>query len=317
MTTIKDVSRIAGVSFKTVSRVLNNEKGVVSEKRNKVLSAVTQTGYVPNTAARSLKSGKTNVIGILAHSLKLEISVRKLHALQDALHTRGYDVFIVIKNSSHCDYSRCISRLESGTDGIIFLDKPPLPYLQKLKKIHKPFVLVDSAEGIFPEVSINRGKGIEEASALLCKKYDSFILLTSKGETRSPFVSAFRRAMRTHYTSKPAHILYFNKIEFDDTYKKLRTYRLPRKPLIFCRHDRAAFGAIKALMDRGIAVPQAAGVIGFDDDTYCRYAPIPVSSISQSVEKLADETISILLDHTSGKVPCAHIDTFFCRRQSC
>src|SRR5271165_7056481 len=91
--TIFDVAHEAGVSYSTVSRVVNN-KGVSAEKRDRVLRAMADLGYVVNLQARSLAGGRSNIIGLLVHSLTVEYFGEIARGVDEALATHQYDLML-------------------------------------------------------------------------------------------------------------------------------------------------------------------------------------------------------------------------------
>ena len=90
-----DVARLAGVSAQTVSRVANGFPGVLDETRQQVLSAMTQLGYRPNSAARALKSGHFKTIGVIMFTLATTGNMRTLEAITDAALAEGYAITLL------------------------------------------------------------------------------------------------------------------------------------------------------------------------------------------------------------------------------
>src|SRR5215207_4769763 len=146
--TILDVAKAAGVSIKTVSRVVNNESNVAIHTRDKVLAAIETLGYTPNPSAQHLARGHTGPVGLLIHDTAPTYVMEVLMGLMDVGDARGYRVSL-----NRCDVTRPeqVARIirmaaQHQVEGLIFT--PPCDnsevLLEALQAIHFPYVLLMS-----------------------------------------------------------------------------------------------------------------------------------------------------------------------------
>lgn len=118
-----DVAKRSGVSHQTVSRVLNDSKNVSTKTREKVLRAIAELNYRPNSAARALATGKTATIGVLSHDTSLYGPASTLHAVQLAAREKGYKTTIYsLKNSERESIIQGVRELiDDGIDGMVII----------------------------------------------------------------------------------------------------------------------------------------------------------------------------------------------------
>ena len=118
--TIKDIAQAAGVSHPTVSRALRGEPGVTPEKAMRVRHIARELGYIPDLSARSLKTSRTRVIGVLVHRVSDPFYSQVLDGIQDALYSAGYAVFLASSNNDRQRRSEIIrAMIERRVDGLI------------------------------------------------------------------------------------------------------------------------------------------------------------------------------------------------------
>jgi LacI family transcriptional regulator len=154
---IKEVAAQSGVSIKTVSRVVNGETAVRPETRHRVLDAIQRLGYVPNTAARSLKSGTGGAIGVVIDSLADPFFASLVSAIEARALTEGLSVLVASTGLDPDREREQILSLVAGHQvaGIIFAPvAEELPYLEPFRKV-TPVVAVDRASAAFDSVVVD------------------------------------------------------------------------------------------------------------------------------------------------------------------
>lgn len=154
---IKDVAAQSGVSIKTVSRVVNGEAPVSPETRRRVLDAIQNLGYVPNTAARSLKSGTGGAIGVVIDSLADPFFASLVSAIEARALTEGLSVLVASTGLDADREREQILSLVAGHQvaGIILAPvADELPYLEPFRKV-TPVVAVDRASAVFDSVVVD------------------------------------------------------------------------------------------------------------------------------------------------------------------
>jgi LacI family transcriptional regulator len=154
--TIVDVAEAAGVSYATVSRVVNNKDNVADETRERVLAAMRELGYQANIHARRLVSGRSNVIGILFHNLISQYLAEILQGVEDALSVTDFDLMLYSVHRREASEARSVSMLSGGlADGLLItLPNKPQTYTATLRQRGYPFVLIDHKGSSPDDVSV-------------------------------------------------------------------------------------------------------------------------------------------------------------------
>jgi LacI family transcriptional regulator len=143
MISIKDIAKLAGVSVSTVSRVLNHQDNVKADKRERILSAIKQTGYVPNRAARDMVSKHTSTVGIVMPGMFNMFQRQLFSIVEHHLEQFGYHTSFYFASTDEEGELACLKRLKADRlDGIIILHEVALPEFQNYLEENKiPTVL--------------------------------------------------------------------------------------------------------------------------------------------------------------------------------
>src|SRR5262245_1924442 len=143
--TIIDVAREAGVSYTTVSRVLNEKRHVRPDKRERVLDAITRLGYVVNQHARSLAVGRTRLIGLLVPELSNSYIGEIVSGIDEELETAEYDLMLYTTHRRKASEAAYAAILSGGlTDGLlVVLPRNATAYLTTMRQRRTPYVLID------------------------------------------------------------------------------------------------------------------------------------------------------------------------------
>lgn len=308
--TIHHVAAAAGVSVSTVSRVLNDKGDVADETYERVQQVIAELGYTSSLAARSMRSRKTNVIGLIIPDIGDPFSVLVMKGVNQAIAKFGYDLITyTASDRSPTSWSareqHYVSLLNGSiTDGIIIF----APTASKLTSSY-PIVAVDHHPGDsdFPTVIATNWQG-----ALSVMEY-----LTQLGHRRIGFVggrsdlqSGVRRyqgyvdgLQRVGVQPDPALIT-------EGDYTLDVGYRcgqdllaLPEPPTaIFAANDQSAFGVIKAAHELGLKIPDDLSVVGFDNTPEAAYhLPAGLTTVDQSVLQMGLVATEMLVKLIEGK----------------
>ena len=274
MSTIKKVAEHAGVSFKTVSRVINNSPNVSEATRNKVLQAMDELDYRPNIAARSMRTGNTRTIGFITDEIATQPHAGNIiRGAQRAAWQRDH-VLLIVNTESNPDLEQhAIDMMfERRVDAIIYaawyhqVVQPP----RELYDI--PAVLVDcfvddfSLSSVVPD-EIRGGRDATE-------------LLLSKGHRRVGFINnehdipakvgrlaGYKEALQNYDIPFEPSLVVQAKSDSSDGYDKVNVLLdLPDPPTgVFCFNDSVAMGAYDAIKERGLRTPDDIAIVGFDN----------------------------------------------------
>ena len=143
--TIIDVAREAGVSYSTVSRVVNNKSYVKPETRERVFKAMKRLGYQVNLQARSLAGGHSNVIGLLVHGTISQYTGEIIRGIDDVLAPSQYEMMLYTSHRRKITVGANVNMMIRGlADGMLILSpRNPEEYLQTLRQQDFPYVLID------------------------------------------------------------------------------------------------------------------------------------------------------------------------------
>ncbi|RKN86217.1 LacI family DNA-binding transcriptional regulator [Paenibacillus ginsengarvi] len=314
--TLESIAKLAGVSRGTVSRVVNDQPGVKPEVRDKVLSLIKQTGYVPHPQARSLAGGKTGNIGVMVFGqnpnfLSHHIFYEVLQGLQIASAADGYDlVLFANRMDSDRDYWKQIA-LRQKVDGLIIMGEHiQQEYLLFYRQQQIPYVLVGKRSyDHLPLacVTSNYRDGAYQATKHLLERgrrnivYIQGLLHTYHENER--FAGYYQALAEAGTHVDPSLII--------DGLADQAAARLQMKLLIernirfdgvFAANDLMAFGAMESLLAHGFRLPQDVAVVGYDDIQAAPYVSPPLTTVHQDKLGLGREAIRLLLDMLRGEL---------------
>jgi LacI family transcriptional regulator len=308
MATIKDVAAVAGVSFTTVSHVVNNSRPVSAEVRAKVERAISQLNYVPSAVARSLKARTTATIGLVVPNSTNPYFAELARGIEDGCARKGYCVFFCNSDDDPAkqrNYLRVLQ--EKRIDGLIVASAGDDAVLARsLANSKEPLVIVDrNIEGLAADlVQIDHEKGAYQATRHLLELGHAKI-----GCITGP-VSTAVSAMRVHgfiraMAERGIDIVPDAIVESDFSGaggllaagKLLDTVH---PSAIFACNDMMGIGALRAAAERGIRVPHDCSIIGFDDIELSRYTYPALSTVGQSVRALGETAAQTLIERISG-----------------
>ncbi|MCX7747293.1 MAG: LacI family transcriptional regulator [Clostridia bacterium] len=307
---IYDVSKRAGVSVVTVSRVINNLSSVREKNRQKVLQAMKDLNYHPNAAARSLARGKTGLIGVMVPNINDYFFNGVVGAINDYLEEHGYFLALSIMSKNREGNRERGTYLfqEDRVDGLIILS--PVhedEYIVELKRKKIPFVLLDNQQN-HPSVSSiivdNYKAGYDATKHLLELGHTKIghimgqeIFLSSKERERG-----FREALtevgltphvaeRGEFTTESGYLI---------TKKWIEENTLPTA--IFAADDYMAYGAIDALKIKGLRVPEDVAIVGCDDQFFSSEFHPTLTTIRQPAEEIGRKSVETLMKLMKGEL---------------
>ncbi|PCI70773.1 MAG: transcriptional regulator [Gammaproteobacteria bacterium] len=304
--TINDVARHAGVSKKTISRVLNQEPNVSSETRKKVEKSFTELGYRPNPQARALASSQSYLIGLLYPSQSNSYVSNIQKGALERCRAEGFH--LVIYPEDHENES-LISQFESNLnssnlDGIILT--PPFADMRKLLDLLKereiPVVRVGAISALdsIPSVISNDA----EASYEMCR------YLISIGHHKIAFIkghldhgateqrlSGYTKALKEAGIPILDQFIQQGNFSFEsgeDCARRLLSLKVPPSA-IFASNDYMAAGIVKVAKQKGISIPHDLTVTGFDNAPASRYIWPSLTTIKQPITEMAIEATRMLI----------------------
>ncbi|GAA0133213.1 LacI family DNA-binding transcriptional regulator [Paenibacillus sp. YSY-4.3] len=294
--TIRDVAKMAEVSISTVSRVMNAPDTVIESKRRRVLDAIEELQYQPNSFARGLIYKKSFTLGLLIPDIENIYYSGIIRGVQDACIKLGYSLMIC---NTDRDKDRLLSYIdafhEKQVDGIVFASDIIFPeYYEKLAGSRIPFVLVSSHsyEYDIPSVEIDDKTAAYDAVKYLIGLGHTDIGMIGFNHDNSisgpPRYQGFVQALTEcglEYNIKK--VKYANH-RFEHAYEAADQLfaEYPDITAVFCVADEFAMGTISYLNDRNISVPDQVSVIGFDNLRVASMYIPKLTTIAQPIYEL-------------------------------
>jgi LacI family transcriptional regulator len=308
---LEDIGRLAGVSRSTVSRVINDQPNVKPDVRERVREVIRRTGYTPNVAARSLVSGRSGVIGLVipsrVHALFEDPYFgRLIQGISAASNQSGNTLSLFLFQTADEETALYPRVVTSGfLDGLIITaTRMADPLLARMVGGEIPIVMVGrpDAEGISYVDADNRG-GARRAAAHLCSLgYERIGLLgapvsTTAGVDRlNGFIEGLALEGRALHPS----------LRIDGDFSEASGYRsmqelIGRRPdAVFVASDTMAVGALRALRDAGLRVPEDVALMSFDGLPASENSNPPLTTIRQPVVETGARAVQVLNDLVSG-----------------
>lgn len=271
---IKDVAREAGVSIATVSRVLNDVDVVNEDTKKKVQDAIKKLGYRPNIVARSLKTQRTRTVGILIPDISSQFYPEIVRGTEDVANIYDYNIMLCNSDSDlekEKEYLRVLK--EKMVDGVLYMSSSLEPQIVELiKELELTTVLVETTDKdkTFPSVSIDNREAAYDAVMYLMNKGNKKIAYIGvhKDEVNAAAVRYFgyEDALKEKGIEINENLIYFGELKAHEGYEAVNKF-LDKEQFdaVFCTSDEIAMGAINALRERGIKVPEEVEVVGFDN----------------------------------------------------
>ena len=317
--TIKDLAAMTGYSVGTVSRVLNNHPNVSDAARETILQAVEQSGFQLNTNAKQLKQQHSNSILVVVKGTFNELFGELIEVIQSRLTNTPYSLHVDYMDEDANEVLRAVQLCrEKKPRGILFLGGNRNHFLADFHKIDLPCVLVtNNAQTLsFPNLSSvstdDRAAARCAMETLLALGHRTFAIIG--GDRRISDISRLRyegsvAPLREQGIAFDPEKDYCGvRFSYQDGYRAteqlLRSGR--RFTALFAISDVMAIGAIRALWDHGLRVPEDVSVMGVDGLPLGNYLVPQLSTIGQSSHQMAARSVQILLDAIEQGAPACH-----------
>lgn len=298
---VKDIARLANVSIATVSRVLNKNGRYSAETEQRVLDIVKQYGYTPNASAKSLRTNRSQSIGVIVPDITNEFFAKIVRSIENSILPYNYSVFICDSHEdARLENQHLANLIAKNVDGVIYISG-------------KSDVAAQDEENDLPVVYIDRMPEHAYATVQSDNEYGGYLAteeLLRKGCKRIVLLSDMRPlssvSQRTMGYVK-AHGKYGVKI-IDDLkadggasyhIAKQKTAELVEKGVafdgIFATNDMMALGALHALLEHKIEVPGQVKLVGFDDISLSGFCEVPITTITQNTERIGERAVKVLM----------------------
>lgn len=306
---MKDVAERARVSVSTISHVLNGTRHVSEDTRKRVLVAIEEMGYQPNLLARGLKTQRTFTIGLLISDIQNPFFTSVIRGIEDVALSRGYHLFLCNTDEDPERESAYVRELlNKQVDGLIITSASSRhDHAQRLRLEKVPFVLMDrEIEGMEADtVRVDNRLGVNLIAEHLVGLGHKRIGMVSGPLETSP--GHERHLGLQNALSKLGVPLDDSLVRFGDfrrTSGQERTTELLRLPVpptaLVVANNQMTLGALLAIRELGLRVPDDVSVIGFDDMEWAPLANPPLTAVAQPTYQMGVEAAQILLNKVGG-----------------
>lgn len=321
--TIREIAKHFGVSTATISKALNDKSGVGEDLRRQILKYAEESNYVPDPQGRGLKGKGLKTIGVVITDITNPFYSSSIQSITNEAEKNGYNVILC---DSQEDCTREAKQIENlirrKIDGLIIVPssydsadtacrrqyarlcdmKIPFVFLQRV--IEDPIyqydcVKCDNVYGAKMAIDYLFSSGHTQVHYLTGSSKSSSIRERNEGVSR---------AFLAHGLSPDDHMLVCNDLSYDGAYAMLKGLIQEGRRLsaVFCAYDNMAFGAINAIRDCSLRVPEDIAVMGFDDNFYSRIFTPPLTTIRQETVYMAKRATELLMEkmetHTTAGV---------------
>jgi LacI family transcriptional regulator len=310
-TRMKDIAQDLGVSLMTVSKALRGHQDISDETRRRVLKRVEELNYRPNWVARSLVTGRTQLIGVVIPDLMHSFFAEVARAIDRTLEPLSYHTVISNSGEDPTAEERQIEfLLARNVDGLIIASAQRdarKGVLETLDKRKIPYVLIDrmvsGASGTFVGVK-DEEIGVIATNHLIDQGFRRIAHIRGPAiTTGAGRLKGYRSALAKAGRGIPEEFIVEGHFDDENGYKAMRQLLelKPRPDAVFCYNDPVAAGAIKAVLETGLNVPNDVAVIGVGNIHYADLLRVPLSTIDQSSSAMGEKAAEWLLRSIESK----------------
>lgn len=328
--TIKDLAEQTGYSVATISRVLNNHPNVSQKTRAQITQAVAESGFQINANAKQLKQHATSIL-VVVKGTSNELFSEMLETIQNLVAQTHYPLHVDYLDEDCNEVLRAVQLCrEKKPLGILFLGGNSQNFLNFFSKIDIPCVLVSNdASGLpFPNLSsVSTDDRLAARSAidsLIALGHRKFVIVggdRTVSDTSRLRYEGCLQSFRNHAIAYDEELDYQGvRYSCQDGYNATQQLIATGRPFtaLFAAADVMAIGAIRALHDNGLRVPQDVSVMGFDGLPLGSFLVPQLSTVIQSAKVMAQRSVEILIDRIQhGGIACHEsIPYTICQRES-
>lgn len=304
--TVKDIAKKAGVSHSTVSRALHSHPLISDETRERIQQIAVDMGYLPSAAARTLKTNRSHVLGVVLTSIDDPFFSEILEGMEEVIQSSGYSLFIA---AAHRDPRRereiVEAMVEHRADGVIicstsFSEEWSRQFLQS----GVPIVVVNNqaVEDFRYSIYHDDIDGMRQVTRHLIElghEKIAYMGNSASGRTTMDRLTGFREEMKSAGLSIPAKYMYEASgggTKDGESAAKYFINLAERPTALVCYNDLMAIGVMKALRQAGVCIPRDISITGFDNIIFSAYTNPPLTTLDQPKRFIGAEAARLLLE---------------------
>ena len=310
--TIKDIARVANVSYATVSRALSSSPEIGDATREKILKICDEMKYIPDSVARSMVKRTTNIIGVVTASINNPFMSELIEAIEIAARDRGYNLMVC--NSSYdleLEKHQFSLLLGRRVDGIIVIpaghdtaanlsgyesDVPVVYVSENLQDGQASYVAIDNAAGARTGVEYLYSKGHRRILYLGRRQGSLTHQLRADGVISACASLGMEVSFKDNDSAGKSSIEAGYKLAKDFFTTEYMCGAASGPTAIFCATDALALGTMQAADEAGIRIPEDISLLGFDNISFTALPRIGITTVEQPKAEMAKAAIELLLD---------------------
>lgn len=302
--TIKDVARRAGVSISTASLAINGKDGVTEQTKQRILDAVEELSYQPDSAARNLRASGTKVIGLVIPDVRNCFYGEITEYIRREVESYGYFLILGITGNSSNNEKKYVSEFISRrVEGVIWV--PQLTYVDDISHIMRmdeykiPYLFLAAyyEQSKAPYVMCDLQKGSYRMTKYLIEQQIRDIkLLIGDKRVDDTYISGYQKALEDAGLSYRESNVYESSYHFEEVQKTAMEILREKPEAIMTNSDFTACAVLQAARARGLSIPRDLSVCGYDDVIYATINQIPLTTVSQPIEKMCRMAVNNLMN---------------------
>ncbi len=328
--TLEDIARLSGVSRSTVSRVINEEENVKDQTRQKVMQVINSYNFQPNLAARGLASGRTNTIGVVIPASVTVIFTdpyfpQLLQGVSAVCNTREYSVMLWLSEPEY--ERRMISRiLHNGlVDGVLVASIPMNdPIIESIVESKMPYILIGRhPNGGVNYLDVDNVQSSRKATMHLVrlgyKRIGTITGIQNQISGYDRYQGYLKALQDSNFPARPELVAEGDFTE-EGGYKAMIRLLKYKPDAVFVASDTMAYGAMRALREANLRIPEDVAIVGFDDLPNSSKTVPPLTTIRQMPSMMGSRAVEFLINSIDSGIRSTQgiiMDTELVVRESC
>ncbi len=301
--TLKDVADLAAVSKATVSRVLNNNPNVAEDLRVRVLEAIRSLGYQPNRAARRLRASSSDVLGLIISDIENPFFISVVRGVEDTAYAHHISVVLCNTDENPAKQQMYLRVMQAEqVAGLIISPTSSGEASTELQDLGIPIILLDRRTETFEAdaVTIDNVSGAYLAvKHLIDLGYERIGIIGGSPHltTGQERYEGYRKALSAVGRKVDEKLIKVGNFKTESGYRLAMEFITSPQPprAIFVANNLMTLGALRAMREQGVRIPQDIALVGFDDMPWSSELCPPLTAVSQPTYELGQETVYLLL----------------------
>ena len=310
--TIREVAKHAAVSVATVSRFINQNAPVSQELAERIQQVMMDTNYMPHAAARHLATHRTRTIGLILHNMHTDFFAPLLSGVEAVVSENQYNLLVATYKSPTGRESRPPVGAHNTDGMLVFADSLSEEHLTLLYRNNFPLVLIHRTPPSYlkiPSVTVENKAATRKIINHLIEDHNRRSILFLRGphgqEDSQWREQGYRDALDAHGIPFDASLLLDGEFNGQITYQNIKNYLGQENhrdfDAIFTGDDDAAIGAMTALSEAGLRIPEDVSITGFDDSRLSPFLTPPLTTVRAPTEEVGRTAAELLFSLIKGQ----------------